>query len=675
MKKHLLFLCTLVCTIPSLIHAQSWSLTGNAGTSPITNYLGTRDANALQLRVNNQKSGYIDYALTNGANTAFGYQTLFSISGSHGGNTALGYQGLFKNTTGAFNTATGQLSMNSNTTGSSNTATGVRSLFNNTKGSFNSAFGNRAASSNTTGISNVAIGASALFSCTKCFNTIAIGDSALFSFNPTYSLGYNTAVGSKSLYTNTSGSSNTAIGYQALYSNTITSSNTAVGSFALFSHNGNEGYEDANTAVGDQALYSDQTGYENVAVGQYALYSNTSGGRNTSIGASTLQNNTTGLYNVAIGWGAMYGNISGTYNVGIGYSTLYSSNAGHDNIAIGFSALSDNTTGVFNTAYGSDALFDNVSGSYNTGVGYDTRVNYFGSDNVSNATVLGNGATATAANQVRLGNSSVTSIGGFANWSNISDGRYKKNIKTDVIGLAFINMLQPITYTLDIEGINKAIHPDVTLKQGDKNVELKMSDDEKKAMIAKSQIRYNGFIAQDVEKVAKQLNYDFSGVDAPKNDKDLYGLRYSDFVVPLVKAVQELSKMNDEKDTKINELEARIGKLEALMNVQQSSLSSNPQTVTLTSVTLGQNVPNPYNNTTTINYSLPVTYSSAKIIITDKGGSTLKEINLPAGRQDVAGSKSGTIKVDASTLSAGAYQYSLYVNEKLVASKQMIVAK
>ncbi|MFM1793224.1 MAG: hypothetical protein RLZZ252_1578, partial [Bacteroidota bacterium] len=63
--------------------------------------------------------------------------------------------------------------------------------------------------------------------------------------------------------------------------------------------------------------------------------------------------------------------------------------------------------------------------------------------------------------------------------------------------------------------------------------------------------RFSGFIAQDVEKVAKSLGYDFSGIDAAQNDKDLYGLRYSEFVVPMVKAIQEqqvqieeLKKMN-----------------------------------------------------------------------------------------------------------------------------------
>ena len=55
----------------------------------------------------------------------------------------------------------------------------------------------------------------------------------------------------------------------------------------------------------------------------------------------------------------------------------------------------------------------------------------------------------------------------------------------------------------------------------------------------KEKIIYSGFIAQEVEKAAREAGYDFSGVDKPKNEKDLYGLRYADFVVPLVKAIQE----------------------------------------------------------------------------------------------------------------------------------------
>jgi hypothetical protein len=46
----------------------------------------------------------------------------------------------------------------------------------------------------------------------------------------------------------------------------------------------------------------------------------------------------------------------------------------------------------------------------------------------------------------------------------------------------------------------------------------------------------------------------------------LYSLSYEQFVVPLVKAVQELKSQNDEKDKKIAGLETRLAKLESLMN-------------------------------------------------------------------------------------------------------------
>lgn len=55
------------------------------------------------------------------------------------------------------------------------------------------------------------------------------------------------------------------------------------------------------------------------------------------------------------------------------------------------------------------------------------------------------------------------------------------------------------------------------------------------AISEKERMTWTGFIEQEVEQAAKDLGYDFSGVDKPKNADDLYGLRYAEFVVPLVK--------------------------------------------------------------------------------------------------------------------------------------------
>ena len=109
---------------------------------------------------------------------------------------------------------------------------------------------------------------------------------------------------------------------------------------------------------------------------------------------------------------------------------------------------------------------------------------------------------------------------------NFSDERIKANIKQDVPGLAFINLLKPVTYNFDLS------KEEQVFKRKD------AADWKEKYDIQK--IKFTGFLAQEVEAAAKKINYDFSGVDRPANDKDVYGLRYSDFVVPLVMAVQEL---------------------------------------------------------------------------------------------------------------------------------------
>jgi len=104
---------------------------------------------------------------------------------------------------------------------------------------------------------------------------------------------------------------------------------------------------------------------------------------------------------------------------------------------------------------------------------------------------------------------------------------------------------------------------------------------------------------------------------------------------------------------------------------QQKSFTDELENIkTTSSVTelLRQNIPNPFSNSTTINYTLPQHYSSAKIIITDKNGNTLKQINL-------YDKDKGSVLVDASTLSSGAYQYSLIVDGRMISSKQMMLIK
>ena len=77
----------------------------------------------------------------------------------------------------------------------------------------------------------------------------------------------------------------------------------------------------------------------------------------------------------------------------------------------------------------------------------------------------------------------------------------------------------------------------------------------------KGNLLQTGFIAQEVEQAAKELGFDFSGVDKPKNDGDYYGLRYAEFVVPLVKAMQEQQLIIETEKAKSQKLEAEVQSL------------------------------------------------------------------------------------------------------------------
>jgi hypothetical protein len=423
----------------------------------------------------------------------------------------------------------------------------------------------------------------------------------------------------------------------------------------------------ANTFVGSLSGYSNNIGSSNSFFGERAGYANVSGNYNSLFGFET-GTSTTGNLNSFFGSKAGLNN-SSSANSFFGESAGFHTTTGEKNSFFGEAAGFFNSGGNNNSAFGESAGSNVTSGSKNTFIGFNA--DYYSQGIVNNATAIGNGATITSNNSVRIGNSSVTSIGGYSKWKVISDGRVKKNIKQNVPGLAFINKLQPITYNLDLDATDKIIaRPPVKDKDGKI---IQPTQTELNARKAKEQIVYTGFIAQDVEKAAKSLNYDFSGVDAAKNDHDLYGLRYADFVVPIVKAIQELSAQDDESKKQNENLQKQIDELKALMiaKSQNSSSTQASANIALTSASIEQNIPNPFDHTTIINYTLPQSRNggtSAQIVITDNSGKTLKQINI-------SGVGKGSVSVDASTLAQGAYNYSLIVDGKLIATKQMISGK
>jgi hypothetical protein len=518
-------------------NGTNWKLSGNSGTTPASDFIGTSDKQSLRFKVNNEHYGLLD---TNGSvlwgthsginntgynNVAIGAKALYSNT-DRSNLVAVGDSALFNNGIGAnapafarWNTAVGSKALFANTKGYSNTAIGSESLKSNIEGDNNTAVGGRALYYNTTGYGNTAIGSGSLHNNTEGYGNIALGTSALGS--------------------NIGGTENVAIGNTAMLNNVHGINNTAVGVGSLFA-NWNGQY---NTAIGSYALLGGQHGISNTAIGYLALQDNTNN-YNTAVGSRAFSANTSGTYNNATGYSAGNNNTTGSRNSVFGALSFTANTSGNQNTAIGYQSMIANTTGSFNVALGNSALTGNIKGNYNTSVGYNADVT---SDSLTNATAIGANAAVNASNKVVIGNSSVTSIGGFANWSNFSDGRFKSNVKEDVPGLAFINKLRPVTYTLDVDAINDFNSKDLPAEKKQST----LTADKKNTV-------YTGFMAQEVEQAAKSLNYNFSGIDEPKDaSKQTYALRYSDFVIPLVKAIQEQQKMIEDLRKEIEQLKKK----------------------------------------------------------------------------------------------------------------------
>ncbi len=518
-----------------------WRLTGNSGTNTSVNYLGTNDSTGLSVRTNQIEYLFISPEGKIGIGTNipkeqlqltkniripktvsvsegviyvdsipylhnYGFSNLFFgansgnfyLSGNK--NIAVGDSSLFSLQNGSFNVSLGNNTMQFNLIGNNNTAIGFEALYNDSSGNENTVIGSHAMKWNRKGVSNTSLGFENMYN----------------------SLGsYNSSIGAQALRNNQTGNQNVTIGFQALYSNIS-------GSY--------------NNALGHQALYYNQTGNNNVAIGNRALYLNNANA-NVAIGHSALTKNTTGTENTSIGYISLFNNITGNSNTAIGYSSLYWSNS------------------AYNTAIGAYSLGNITSQNSNTAIGYKSgnlytfdQSTFIGTESTPtnsgfvNSTGLGYLSKPTASNQVRIGNSAVISIGGYADWTNFSDERFKKQTKDEVKGLEFILKLKPIIYTIDVDSLSTFLKENKS-----ENYDLYKIN-----LTNKSSFKYTGFSAQQVLKAANECGFNFSGVDTPKNENDLYGLRYSNFVVPLVKAVQELYEENQQLKEKIKEIEKKV---------------------------------------------------------------------------------------------------------------------
>ena len=562
-----------------------------------------------------------------------------------GGSRFLAYQ----SGTGIENTAIGAVALNANTIGNGNTAAGFNALFSNTTGQDNTAIGDKALYSNVSGI-------------------------------------LNNAVGYHALYYNISGSHNIASGYQALYLNTT-------------------GYD--NVAIGVDALYSNTTGYSNTAEGISTLVSNTTGIRNTANGYNALVSNTTGSYNVASGDQSLFNNTTASSSTAYGYKALYSNTTGSNNTANGTYALSNNTTGFENTALGRDAGSNVTTGSDNTFIGWGANCGSLGT--LTNSTAIGNGSSVTTSNTFVFGNSSIVgwgfgveagsraikvgtsssngngaylTVGGT--WTNTSSRDKKEDFQKQDRNaiLEKINQLEVTKWKY--KGTADEYH--YGPMADDFHRLFNVADDSSISDMDKTGVLFLGVQALSAEDVRCKTE------DVRQNEKletlttenEKLKMDLSRFFRENSELKTDLTRLNQvvgSQKSEIDQLKTRQATFEEQVNSQlmlsvvearNSQLNDGAAKISFSneeaSPLLGQNLPNPFDNSTIIPFRIPRGCSSAAIVVTESTtGKLITAIPVTCDETHAV--------LDAGTLASGSYSYTLYVDGKVIDTKQMFLTK
>ncbi|TNE53292.1 MAG: tail fiber domain-containing protein [Bacteroidetes bacterium] len=279
------------------------------------------------------------------------------------------------------------------------------------------------------------------------------------------------------------------------------------------------------------------------------------------------------------------------------------------------------------------------------------------------------------------GNVYVTGVISLQNGTlTLSDQNYKTDVNPILNGKSLVDQLNPVSFyfdTLNNDGFRFASG------------------------------KHYGFVAQEVEQILPDLVIE--SLKAPEYDSlgnqiepahPYKSLNYDGFIAILTQAIQEQQDEIDdqqtaidnqqveiqEKDSLINDLNARLTLLENclanafpnLCSMNQGMIQQNDsetqdkikvamelELVNDQVVTLSQNVPNPFAESTEISYFIPELIQEAKMRFFNQQGLMIKEVI-------VKDRGNGSIRVFGQNLSEGVYSYQLVVDGQAGITKKML---
>jgi hypothetical protein len=339
--------------------------------------------------------------------------------------------------------------------------------------------------------------------------------------------------------------------------------------------------------------------------------------------------------NTFVGNEAGYNNVNGYHNVFIGRATGQYNNSGIENTFLGNFAGLTNTSGYRNVALGYLAGPSTGTLTNTTAIGHRATVS------VSDALVLGsingtNGATATI--KVGIGttspayllhaNGSAAKPGG-GSWTAASDKKLKQNIKDFTEGLTVLQQVRPVSFRYN----GKAGLP--------------------------TEKEYVGVIAQEMQQIAPYMVGEFTYQDSTGTQEKYLDYDANALTYILVNATKELKQENELLKAENAEMKQELAALKELV-LRHIPKAGNEQ------ARLGQNIPNPANQLTTIPFHLPLSANSAFIKVYSATGQEVKSF-------DLKGKTQGEVTLSVGMLTAGTYVYSLFVDGVKIDSKKLVL--
>ena len=161
-----------------------------------------------------------------------------------------------------------------------------------------------------------------------------------------------------------------------------------------------------------------------------------------------------------------------------------------------------------------------------------------------------------------------------------------------------------------------------------------------------------GVVAQEVEKTLPELVSTAMGYKV---------VDYDQFIPFLIEAVKEQQNIIEDLQRKIEKLEAETKTTEK--GGTQDINFAHPHTLTVY-----QNTPNPFNTNTSIQCFIPENVNAAQLCVYDMRGVKVKCF-------DISERGSVELQIQASSLSAGIYAYTLTGDGQVSDTKQMILTK